>query len=355
MSESGNGSVAVLGIDNLVVGYRDARGRIQRVVDDVTLSVGARERLGIVGESGSGKSSLALASLGLARGALVEGSVRVAGTRYQPSLRSMRSIRGSVIGLVLQDPLSALNPVVPIGQQLEEVLTARGSSRAVARERAVTLLDRVGVARARERLRAYPREFSGGMRQRVVIAMALMASPQVLIADEPTTALDLRTQRKVLDLLKQLCDEEEMALVMISHDIDVIADIAQRTVVLYSGQIVEEGSTSGLLDHPGHPYTAGLLASRPELEGPIPARLPSIVGSPPAPGSLTRCCRFFPRCSFAQAICREEEPALTAVGVVAKRDGERTERAHTSRCHFRAAMVAGSLVAHPHVAQVVSP
>ena len=232
-------------------------------VDGVDLAISRGERVGIVGESGSGKSSLALSCLGLARGAVVRGTVAVEGVPFEPSLRAMRRVRGSVIGLVLQDPLSALNPVITLGRQLEEVLTVRGVSRGQARARAVELLDRVGMADAARRLNAYPREFSGGMRQRVVIAMALMAGPRLLIADEPTTALDVRNQQKVLDLLRELCDERQMALMLISHDIGVVSEIADRTVMFYAGRPVEEGPTGPMLTRPAHPYTAGLIASRP--------------------------------------------------------------------------------------------
>jgi oligopeptide/dipeptide ABC transporter ATP-binding protein len=283
-------------------------------VDGVDLAIQKGERVGIVGESGSGKSSLALACLGLARGAVVRGTVSVEGTALPPSLRGMRRVRGSVIGLVLQDPLSALNPVVTLGRQLEEVLTVRGVPRPEARVRAVELLDRVGIAGAAQRLHAYPREFSGGMRQRVVIAMALMAGPRLLIADEPTTALDVRTQQKVLDLLRELCDERQMALLLISHDIGVVSEIADRTVMFYAGRLVEEGPTGPMLTRPAHPYTAGLIASRPPLTGPVPDRLPSIGGTPPRPGELTGRCRFSPRCRWAADACRTSEPELRDIG-----------------------------------------
>jgi peptide/nickel transport system ATP-binding protein len=304
----------VLATSGLRVGYPGARGHLSWAVDGVDLSVQNGERVGIVGESGSGKSSLALACLGLARGAVVRGTVSVEGAVLPPTLRGMRRVRGSVIGLVLQDPLSALNPVIPLGRQLEEVLTARGVPRGQARARAVELLDRVGIAGAAQRLGAYPREFSGGMRQRVVIAMALMAGPRLLIADEPTTALDVRTQRKVLDLLRELCDERQMALLLISHDIGVVSEVADRTVMFYAGRPAEEGPTGPMLARPAHPYTAGLIASRPPLTGPLPGRLPSIGGTPPRPGELAGQCRFTPRCRFAADVCRTAEPPLRGIG-----------------------------------------
>jgi oligopeptide/dipeptide ABC transporter ATP-binding protein len=304
----------VLAVEGLRVGYPGAGGRPNWAVDGVDLAISRGERVGIVGESGSGKSSLALSCLGLARGAVVRGTVAVEGVPFEPSLRAMRRVRGSVIGLVLQDPLSALNPVITLGRQLEEVLTVRGVSRSQARARAVELLDRVGVADAARRLNAYPREFSGGMRQRVVIAMALMAGPRLLIADEPTTALDVRNQQKVLDLLRELCDERQMALMLISHDIGVVSEIADRTVMFYAGRLVEEGATGPMLSRPAHPYTAGLIASRPRLTGPIPDRLPSIAGSPPRPGELAGQCRFSSRCRFAADVCRATEPELRIIG-----------------------------------------
>jgi oligopeptide/dipeptide ABC transporter ATP-binding protein len=314
----------VLALEGLRVGYPWAGGRVNWAVDGVDLTVAGGERVGVVGESGSGKSSLALASLGLARGAVVGGSVAVDGQTLTPSLRGMRRVRGSVIGLVLQDPLSALNPVITLGRQLEEVLTTRGVSRGRARAQAVELLDRVGVASAARRLDAYPHEFSGGMRQRVVIAMALMAGPRMLIADEPTTALDVRNQGKVLDLLRELCGERQMALLLISHDIDVVGEIAERTVMFYAGKIIEQGPTGPLLAGPAHPYTAGLIACRPRLTGPVPDRLPSIAGAPPRPGTLTGQCRFSPRCRFAEDVCRSSEPELRDIG------GER----HLVACHL---------------------
>jgi oligopeptide/dipeptide ABC transporter ATP-binding protein len=318
----------VLALQDLRVGYPRADGRLNWAVDGVDLSIAGGERVGIVGESGSGKSSLALSCLGLARGAVVRGSVAVDGTSYRPSLKSMRRVRGSVVGLVLQDPLSALNPVITLGRQLEEVLTTRGVTRAKARAQAVELLDRVGVASAARRLDAYPREFSGGMRQRVVIAMALMAGPRLLIADEPTTALDVRNQQKVLGLLRELCEERQMALLLISHDIDVVGEIAERTVVFYAGQVVEQGPTASLLGQPAHPYTTGLIACRPRLTGPVPARLPSIAGIPPRPGELAGRCRFSPRCAFAEDVCRANEPALRDIG---------RER-HLVACHLAEAL-----------------
>lgn len=304
----------ILAVEDLHVGYAKEDGQVTWAVDGVDLAVGAGERVGVVGESGSGKSSLALGCLGLARGARVRGTIVVDGVAYQPGLRSMRKVRGSVVGLVLQDPLSALNPVMTLGRQLEEVLTTRGSSRAVAQASAVRLLDRVGIARAAERLGSYPHEFSGGMRQRVVIAMALMASPRMLIADEPTTALDVRNQQKVLDLLCELCEERQMALMLISHDMGVVSSVADRTVVLYAGRQIEHGPTGSLLSHPAHPYTARLVACRPRLTGPVPDRLPTIPGYPPRPGEVRGRCRFSPRCEFAIDACQTSEPELRDIG-----------------------------------------
>lgn len=318
----------VLAIRGLRVGYPRDDGALSWAVDGVDLSVADGERVGVVGESGSGKSSLALSCLGLAPGAVVEGTVSVDGTSYRPSLKSMRTVRGSVVGLVLQDPLSALNPVIPLGRQLEEVLTTRKVPRAQARARAVALLDRVGVAAAAERLDAYPGEFSGGMRQRVVIAMALMAEPRMLIADEPTTALDVRTQQRVLELIRELCEEHRMALMLISHDIDVVAEIAERTLVFYAGRVVEQGPTTALLEHPRHPYSAGLIACRPRLTGPVPFRLPSVAGVPPRPGQLNGQCRFNPRCGFAEDVCRSSEPDLRDIG----------RQRHRVACHLAEAL-----------------
>jgi oligopeptide/dipeptide ABC transporter ATP-binding protein len=281
--------------------------------------------VGIVGESGSGKSVTARAILRLLDNAEIRGRIWFDGIDLlaAPS-RVVQGVRGAKIGLVLQDPLSALNPSMTIGAQVTETLTIRGVSRAAARRRAVELLGRVGFAHASARLDDYPHQFSGGMRQRVLIAAATIADPKLLIADEPTTALDVRTQAQVLDLLQELAEERRMAIILISHDMAVVAGFTQRVLVLYAGRCVEESTTDYLFYEATHPYTWGLLGSIPAMDREPPLRLSTIRGQPPSPFAVPAGCSFHPRCPYAETICREEVPAL------AVRHGAR----YPSACHF---------------------
>jgi len=283
------------------------------VLDGVSLSLAAGESLGLVGESGSGKSQTALATLGLLpASAMVEGSIRFDGNELLGlSRRQMDRLRGSRIAMIFQDPMTSLNPSLSIGLQLAEVLEVhRGANRRDALREAARMLDAVRIPDSMRRLQQYPHELSGGQRQRVMIAMALLCKPQLLIADEPTTALDVTIQAQILDLLDELRRELNLALLLITHDLGVVAGHCDRVAVMYAGRIVEAGPSTAVLANPAHPYTAALLASRPSLLGPRPERLPSIAGQPPDPAQRPAGCAFAPRCTRMLPVCRERVPAL---------------------------------------------
>jgi peptide/nickel transport system ATP-binding protein len=301
----------LLEVSNLRVAFATEEGRVQ-AVDNVSLSVGEREILAVVGESGSGKSVTALTIMGLTRGnnSLIEGSVRFEGEDLlEASDERMQHIRGSGISMVFQDPMSALNPVYKVGDQIaEQILAHEDIGKTEALDRAVDLMSRVGIPRARERVKAYPHEFSGGMRQRVVIAMALSCDPRLIIADEPTTALDVTIQAQILRQIKQLRDETGTALIMFTHDLGVVADVADRVVVMYGGRIVEEGTLDELFYDPQHPYTWGLLGSIARVDRERPRRLPAIPGTPPSLLDPPQGCHFRPRCPHAFDKCTEVPP-----------------------------------------------
>jgi len=302
--------VPLLAVRNLKVSFRAAHGAV-RAVNDVSFDVRPRERLGIVGESGSGKSVLAQSILGLVRGADVEGSAEFGGTDLVAAdAARLREIRGQEIGYVFQDPLSALDPVRTIGYQVVEPLRVRGVRKQEARRSALDLLGQVGIKDAARRMDDYPHQFSGGMRQRVVIAMALVAEPQLIIADEPTTALDVRVQAQVLDLLHKLADERDLAVVLITHDLGILAGFAEKIMVMYAGRVMETADTDSLFYSSINPYTLGLLASLPRVEGQTPQRLITIGGRPPSPSALPEGCPFNPRCRYVIEVCRETMPKL---------------------------------------------
>jgi oligopeptide/dipeptide ABC transporter ATP-binding protein len=285
-------------------------------VNGVDLVVRSGEAVGVVGESGSGKSATCLAILGLhPKGTQVSGSVLFQG-RDLVALddRAMRSVRGKQIGLVYQDPMAALNPVRSIGAQLREPLMLhQGMNRKQANERAAELLARVGIYNPTRQLKAYPHEFSGGMRQRIVIAMAVACQPPLLLADEPTTALDVSVQAQVLDLLAELTRDLGIALVLISHDLSVVSSVADRVAVMYAGRVVEQSAAIPLFEAPRHPYTAALLESIGEVEDLAPdALLPTIPGAPPDLRALPPGCPFAPRCPRARERCVHEMPPLAA-------------------------------------------
>lgn len=277
----------ILNIDGLSVKVPE-RDRIDRdkpgrtpgdltLVDDVSLRIAAGERVALVGESGSGKSMTAKAIMRLDKTVALSGSLRVAGTEtIGLPLRTMQQLRGSVVSMVFQDPMTALNPVLTVGAQVAEPLVIRGVPRREAKRRAIEMLDRLGVPNAAKRAGAYPNEFSGGMRQRVVLAAALIGQPRLLIADEPTTALDVRVQEQVLDLIEEQSRELGLAVLLITHDLAIVAGFAQRVAVMYRGRLVEDRPVDELFAHPAHPYTQGLLASIPRIDADPSIRLSTV-------------------------------------------------------------------------------
>ncbi len=300
-------SDALLSVEDLKVGFATDEGRVQ-AVDGVSFEVNRGEIVAVVGESGSGKSVTGMTLMGLTRGpnALIEGSATLDGFQLlTASNEELRKIRGNDIAMIFQDPISSLNPVYRVGWQIVEQIRTHHPevSKADAMAQAVTLMERVGIPRAAERLRSYPHEFSGGMRQRVMIAMALSCSPKLLIADEPTTALDVTIQAQILDELRQLRDETNAGIILVTHDLAVVADIADRVVVMYSGRVVEQGSLDDLFYDPQHPYTWGLLGSITRIDRDRGTRLPAIAGSPPSLLAPPSGCHFQPRCPHAFDKC----------------------------------------------------
>jgi oligopeptide/dipeptide ABC transporter ATP-binding protein len=305
--------MSLLELRGLTTAFQTARGEIS-AIEDISFDLNAGEILGIVGESGSGKSVTALTIMGLlpqppAR--IAAGSVRFAGEELTTaSPNRMEKIRGAGISMVFQEPMTSLNPVFTIGEQIMETLRAHERMSASAqRERAIEMLDRVGIASATKRLNDYPHQLSGGQRQRVMIAMSLACRPKLLIADEPTTALDVTIQAQVLDLLMDLRDELGMAIMIITHNMGVIAEVADRVLVMYAGRIVEQSPVADLFDAPQHPYTKGLLACVPTLQQDR-HRLIAIPGSLPEPARRPPGCRFAPRCSYRIEACRTAIPPL---------------------------------------------
>ncbi|MEQ4205740.1 ABC transporter ATP-binding protein [Actinopolymorpha sp. B9G3] len=315
----------ILRVEDLTVSFPTDDGLV-RAVRGVSYAVHEREVLGIVGESGSGKSVSSMAVMGLLpKSARITGRVHFRGEDVLTmSPRRRRGLRGRAIGMVFQDPMTALNPVRTIGDQLAEtVLSHQVMSRKQAFARAEEMLDLVGIPQARTRLRAYPHEFSGGMRQRVMIAMAVINRPDVIIADEPTTALDVTVQAQILEKLLEVKDAVGAAIILITHDLGVIAGMAHRVLVMYAGRPVEIGDTDSVFYRPRMPYTAGLLGSIPALDGASGERLRPIKGSPPSLISLPSGCPFQPRCPLADEVCRTSEPELTATD----------DDGHRAACH----------------------
>jgi oligopeptide/dipeptide ABC transporter ATP-binding protein len=307
----------LLEVQDLHVEFRSRDG-VARVLNGVSCHVDAGETLAILGESGSGKSVTAQAIMGILDSP--PALVRSGRILYQGQdilslpADARRELRGTQIAMVFQDALSALNPVFTVGWQIGEALRVRqGLDRAAARERAVELMERVKIPAARERLQDYPHQFSGGMRQRVMIAMALALNPKVLIADEPTTALDVTVQAQIMDLLAELKEQLGMALILITHDLGVVASVADRIAVMYAGRIVEESDVYELYRRPAHPYTRALLESIPRLDrGGEPLKV--IGGLPPNLQHIPPGCPFHPRCPIEVPLCREQLPPLVALG-----------------------------------------
>ena len=311
-------SETLLEVEDLHVHFQTDDGLVQ-AVRGVSFGLERGETLGVVGESGSGKSVTNLAVMGLIPkppGRIAGGRILYRGDdllRKKPA--EMAKIRGNRIAMIFQDPMTALNPFLTIEEQLTEVTRLHlGHSMREAREHAVEMLDRVGIPAAAKRIMDYPHQFSGGMRQRAMIAMALLCKPEILIADEPTTALDVTIQAQILDLLKQLQEEEGTAIILISHDLGVVASLCRRVLVMYAGKVVERSSSDALFAGPRHPYTLGLLRSLPRWDASRSDRLTAIPGQPPHMTDLPNGCSFHPRCWFVQPRCREAEPPLEATG-----------------------------------------
>ena len=305
----------VLEVRDLRVSFPGADHRRFYPVDGVTFSLERGKTMALVGESGSGKSltSLALIQLVPSPGRVESGSVIRMGETDVLALRgeALRRIRGRRVGMIFQDPMTSLNPVFTVGDQIVEGILAHFKMpRAAARERALQLLQEVGIPDPSTRLKAYPHQLSGGMRQRVMIAIALSAEPEILVADEPTTALDVTVQAQILEVLDRLQESRGMAVLLITHDLGIVAGRADRVAVMYAGQIVEEAPTARLFANPSHPYTQGLFASVPRIKGPL-RRLNPIGGSIPAPTAWPSGCRFRPRCPKAFDKSELEPPLLT--------------------------------------------
>jgi oligopeptide/dipeptide ABC transporter ATP-binding protein len=308
-------TASLLAVENLAVSFAAGRGRV-RVLHDVSFRLERGTTLGIVGESGCGKSVTSLAVIGLlGRGATVEHGAVIFGGRDLLALPEpkMRKVRGREIAMIFQDPMSSLNPVLTIGEQITEVIhTHGGATRRDARARAIELLCMVGIPASDATLRRYPHEFSGGMRQRVMIATALALSPKLLIADEPTTALDVTIQAQVLELMRRLVREAGAALMLVTHNLGVVAGMTERVAVMYAGRIVEEGSTADLFARPAHPYTVGLLHSLPDARTRGRELIP-IPGMVPDPGREPAGCAFAPRCRWRLPRCWTDQPRLEPV------------------------------------------
>jgi oligopeptide/dipeptide ABC transporter ATP-binding protein len=321
---------ALLSIKDLVVEFSTEDGVVQ-AVDGVTYDLFPGETLGIVGESGSGKSVSTMSILGLIPqppGRIVRGEALFKGTDLlKVSKKQLRHIRGNEVALIFQDPMTSLNPVLKIGAQIGEAIRTHHPHEkdAEVKERVVGLMRTVGIPNPERRYEQYPHEFSGGMRQRAMIAMAIANAPSLLIADEPTTALDVTIQAQILEVLKKAQDETHAATILITHDLGLIAELADRVIVMYAGKVVELGDVSTIFESPRHPYTIGLMDSLPRLDAeddwlrPIPGQPPSLINRPPG-------CPFHPRCFLSQgrARCREEEPLLREIG----------GPAHLTACHF---------------------
>ncbi|MGM0924116.1 MAG: ABC transporter ATP-binding protein [Bacillota bacterium] len=291
-------------------------------VDGVDITIYEGETVGIVGESGSGKSVTSLTAMRLTPGKVVEGSITFNGQNILTLPEDkMRDIRGNEMAMIFQEPMTSLNPVFTIGQQIGEAVEVHLKySKKKAKERAIEMLKLVNIPRAEQIVDEYPHQLSGGMRQRVMIAMAMTCDPKLLIADEPTTALDVTIQAQILDLMRELKANHNTAIMLITHDLGVVAEMCDRVIVMYGGKVVEQGDVVTLFTNPKHPYTQGLLKSIPTIET-EQERLYSIKGNVPTPGSLRGGCTFYPRCEFALDVCREKMPDL-----------EQISSGHLSRC-----------------------
>lgn len=337
MSSSGTGPLpaktSLLAVEGLSVGYATSSGWVP-VVRDVSFTVGPSETVALVGESGSGKSTVGLAIMRLLpdTGRITSGSIHFQDRDLVAARETeMRRIRGSRVSMIFQDPLSALNPVLTVGRQIREMFTVhRKDSVREARQQTIELLRKVRMPDPERRYGQYPPQFSGGMRQRVVIAMALALNPALIIADEPTTALDVTVQERIMNLLGELIAGKRAGLLLITHDLAVVADRADRVYVLYAGKVMEAGPIREVYEEPANPYTLGLLQSVPTLAH-VGADLSPIPGSPPDPEALPEGCPFEPRCQFAQSLCRTEMPTLREI-----------RHGRFSACHFAEEVIANN-------------
>jgi peptide/nickel transport system ATP-binding protein len=325
----------LLRVQDLRVTFPGDFGKV-RAIDGVSFSVSSGERVGIVGESGSGKSVTALTIMGLVPSPPAETGGRILwrGVNVLGLKRKQRQqLRGAEMAMVFQNPLNCLNPAMTVGAQIvEAILAHRQVPRRVAKKRAVDLLGRAGISMPHRNIDEYPHRFSGGMRQRVMIAMALSAEPELLIADEPTTALDVSIQAQILELLLSICDELGTAVILITHDLGLLAGFAERIVVMYAGRVVEEGQVETIYYRPSHPYTWGLMTSITRLDEARRERLLPIAGNPPSAVFVPSGCAFHPRCPYAEDVCRNDVPELTV----------HTRDDHPSACHFAGTLTAPS-------------
>ena len=308
---------ALLEVNNLKTYFKKKKQSVP-AVDGVDFKILKGETVALVGESGCGKSMSSLSIMGLVPkpgGEIIDGEILLDGVDLlKESEKNMLKIRGKEIAMIFQEPMTALNPVLTVGEQITEVITHHQKvKRREAVERAIELLEMVGFSRAADILNDYPHRLSGGMRQRVMIAMALSCNPKLLIADEPTTALDVTIQAQILDLMRDLSKKIDTSILLITHDLGVVSEMADRVVVMYAGQVVEEALIDDLFARPLHPYTVGLIDSVPSIDGPI-EKLNSIPGNVPSPENFPKGCRFAPRCSQAFGRCLEEQPKLQVVG-----------------------------------------
>ncbi|MFJ5714263.1 ABC transporter ATP-binding protein [Neobacillus sp. NPDC093127] len=314
----------ILEIKNLQTHFTSDSG-VVKAVDGVTITVNKGETVGVVGESGCGKSVTSLSVMRLLKdtpGKIVGGSIEFEGKNLEAiSEKEMRLIRGNEIAMIFQEPMTSLNPVYKIGRQIEEAVQLHLKyDKKQAREHAINMLKLVGIPRAEEIVDEFPYQLSGGMRQRVMIAMAMACKPKLLIADEPTTALDVTIQAQILDLMRKLSKEGDTAIMLITHDLGVVAEMCDRVVVMYAGKVVEEADVFTIFENPKHPYTEGLLYSVPKL-GQKVDRLDSIPGNVPTPSNMPEGCKFAPRCPKVMDICRQQDPDLLLI-----------EKEHTCRC-----------------------
>ncbi len=331
----------ILDVEDLVVEFPGRRGTL-RALDAVSFSIAPGEILGVVGESGAGKSLTGASIIGLLEppGRIAGGRIRLQGERIdQLDHEAMRHIRGRRIGSIFQDPLTSLNPLFTVGQQLTEAIrTHLRLDARQARARAIALLDETGIPAAAQRIDHFPHQFSGGMRQRVVIALALAAEPVLIVADEPTTALDVSVQAQIVALLQRICRERGAAVMLITHDMGVIAEACDRVAVLYAGRVAEIGPVHDVVRHAAHPYAAGLMASIPDMDS-SPERLAQIDGAMPRLNRIPPGCAFHPRCGQAFARCTQERPELIAAG------------ATHAACWLHARTTASPLSSHPSLAR----